>query len=114
MAIPDTVRIVIESILVSYIEQKIPPHVRDKVRLSYRFRGNTITLFENRPAFRTPDRWTDSAIAQFRYDPGGNRWTLYCADRNSRWHKYDDLEPNEEFDVLLQEVDEDPTGIFWG
>lgn len=114
MAIPDAIRIVIESILVSYIEQKIPPHVRDKVRLSYRFRGNTITLFEHRPAYSAPGEWTDVVIAQFRYDQRGNNWTLYCADRNSRWHRYYDLEPTEEFDLLLQEVNEDPTGIFWG
>jgi len=114
MAIPDTVRLIIESTLISYIEQKIPPHIRNNVRLSYRFRGNTITLFEHRPAFRTPSEWTDIAIAKFRYDPRGNNWTLYCADRNSRWHKYYDLEPTEEFDLLLQEVDKDPTGIFWG
>ena len=100
MAIPDTTSLIIESTLISYIEGKIPAHVRDKVRLSYRFRGNTIILFEHRPAFRTPDRWTDSTVAQFRYDPGGNNWTLYCADRNSRWHKYDDLEPKDRKSVV--------------
>ena len=114
MAIPDTTSLIIESTLISYIEGKIPAHVRDKVRLSYRFRGNTITLFEHRPVFNKQGKWTDSPVAQFRYNPGGNKWTLYCADRNSRWHRYDDLEPAEDFDVLLQEVDEDPTGIFWG
>ena len=114
MAIPDTTRLIIESTLISYIEQKIPAHVRDKVRLSYRFRGNTITLFEHRPVFNKQSEWTNSAVAQFRYNPSGNKWTLYCADRNSRWHRYDDLEPAEDFDLLLQEVDEDPTGIFWG
>ena len=114
MAIPDAPRLIIESTLISYIEQRIPAHVRDKVRLSYRFRGNTITLFEHRPVFNKQGEWTNSAVAQFRYNPSGNKWTLYCADRNSRWHKYYDLEPAEDFDLLLQEVDEDPTGIFWG
>jgi hypothetical protein len=114
MAIPDTLRLIIESTLISYSEQRIPPHVRDKVRLSYQFRGNTVTLSENRPVFQRQDEWTVLGIAQFRYDPGGNRWTLYWADRNFRWHKYEDLEPNEDFDRLLQEIDEDPTGIFWG
>jgi hypothetical protein len=40
-------------------------------------------------------------------------WTLYYADRNSKWHRYD-IEPSADFDDLLREVDEDPTAIFWG
>lgn len=41
-------------------------------------------------------------------------WTLYYADRNSKWHLYYEIEPSADFDDLLREVDEDPTGIFWG
>jgi len=36
------------------------------------------------------------------------------ADRNSKWHVYDEIEPATDFESLLQEVDDDPTGIFWG
>ena len=114
MAIPNAIKIVIESSLIAYIEQKIPPHIRDKVSLSYQFRGNSVTLIENRPYFRDPSKWTESVVAQFQFDQKENIWTLYCTDRNSRWHKYRSIEPNEDFDVLLQEVNEDPTGIFWG
>ena len=114
MAIPDAVKIVVESSLVSFIEQRVPPHVRDKVRLSYRFRGNFVTLYEDRPYFRKPGEWVKIPIAQFRFDPEQRDWTLYYRDRNSRWHKYFDLGPNDDFEVLLEEVNEDPTGIFWG
>jgi hypothetical protein len=54
------------------------------------------------------------AIAQFRFDPSTGQWTLYCADRNSKWHKYLDVEPTSRFDTLLEEVNKDPTGIFFG
>jgi len=114
MAIPDEIKVVVELSLVSFIEQRVPPHVRDKVRLSYRFRGNFVTLYEDRPAFRKPSEWVKIPVAQFRFDPERSDWTLYCADRNSKWHEYLDLESNHDFDVLLEEVNEDPTGIFWG
>jgi hypothetical protein len=48
-----------------------------------------------------------------RFDPETNLWSLYWADRNSRWHRYDDLDPGP-VDELLREIAEDPTCIFWG
>jgi len=114
MAIPAEVKVVVELSLVSFIEQRVPPRVRDKIRLSYQFRGNFVTLYEDRPHFRRPSEWMKIPIAQFRFDPEQRHWTLYYRDRNSRWHDYLDLESNRDFDVLLEEVNEDPTGIFWG
>ncbi len=115
MAIPSVVKLVIETSLISYIEQRVPPHVRDKVGIGYRFRGNSVTLVERRVPFRDPSgEWIESQIAQFRFDPKGNIWSLYWSDRNSKWHKYDNIEATEEFDLLLQEVDKDPTAVFWG
>jgi len=53
-------------------------------------------------------------MAQFRYYEPKKRWILYCADRNSRWHLYDEAEPAAAIQTLLEEVTRDPTGIFWG
>ncbi|MBI4321484.1 MAG: DUF3024 domain-containing protein [Chloroflexi bacterium] len=39
---------------------------------------------------------------------------LYWADRNGRWHLYDDREPSRDLADLLIEVNADPTGIFFG
>lgn len=52
-------------------------------------------------------------IAQLRYDPAAQHWTLYWADRNSRWHLYDEMEPWTVTE-LLAEIDRDPISIFWG
>lgn len=41
-------------------------------------------------------------------------WTLWWADRNERWDRYWDMDPTPDVDELLREIDEDPTGIFWG
>jgi len=49
-----------------------------------------------------------------RYDEKTGEWTLYYADRNDRWHEYWDIESTKSIDKLLKEIDEDPTGIFWG
>jgi hypothetical protein len=114
MALSDTVRHQAESLLRVFCERRVPVEVRDKINLTYEFRGNSVTLIENRPGFRDPGKWTAMSIAQFRFDPKNGKWTLYCADRNSKWHEYGDIEPTSRFEFLLEEVDKDPTGIFFG
>ena len=113
MALPASVRQDISTTLIRYCEGRVPAHVRDKVRCSFGIRGSSVTLYEERPLFLRPEEWTQSPVAQFRFGKDG-RWTLYCADRNSRWHEYFDAEPLADIRDLLKEVDRDPTGIFWG
>ena len=114
MALADTVKHQGETQLRAFCGRRVPVEVRDKVNLTYDVRGNSVTLIENRPSFRDPGRWTAMSIAEFRFDPKTGKLTLYCADRNSKWHVYMDIEPNSHFDELLKEVDADPTGIFFG
>ena len=64
--------------------------------------------------FIDKNEWIESKVAQFRFKPSNKHWTLYYADRNNRWHEYWEIDSNPDLDVLLQEMDEDPTGIFWG
>jgi hypothetical protein len=38
----------------------------------------------------------------------------YWRDRNLRFHRYDQLDPSPRVQDLLNELDRDPTAIFWG
>jgi hypothetical protein len=114
MPIPPQLKSKVEAILDTYCQNKVPERVRDKLKIVYKIRGNKVTLVESRPFYMDPNTWTESVVAQFRYDPGNTCWTLYCADRNSRWHCYEGLKPARNLADLLDEVDADPTGIFWG
>lgn len=58
--------------------------------------------------------WASQGIARFRYVAKHSRWSLYWRDRNQRWHKYDLVGSTPDVLPLLDEVDRDPTGIFWG
>lgn len=114
MAIPDLYRTQAERLLTVFCEERIPEGARDQLRLSHDWRGNSVTLKEHRPVWNDPSRWSESVVAQFRFNATSMHWQLYCADRNSRWHPYDHVEPSLDFAELLREVDSDPTGIFWG
>ncbi|MFP4486513.1 MAG: DUF3024 domain-containing protein [Campylobacterales bacterium] len=42
------------------------------------------------------------------------KWKLYWPNQHQKFFSYDSLSPKTEIKELLQEVDEDPTCIFWG
>lgn len=114
MPLPPLVKQLIDQKLTSYCRKKIPAHLHNEIRLEFKSRGNTVTLFESRPAFGMPEKWVEIPVAQFRYDPDHNMWSLFCADRNSRWHPDMEIAPVKEYDRLLEEIDRDPTGIYRG
>jgi len=114
LPLPELLRKSVEKRLAEYCQARIPDHVKDKIRLTFEFRGNNLTLFENRPYFLDPNTWTKSKVAQFRFDPKRKLWSLFCCDRNDRWHNYTYAEPANSLESLIMALDEDEAGIFWG
>ena len=104
----------VSSTLDDYFDRRVPLHIRDKLALQYRWRGNSVTVIERRPYFRDPSEWTSSPIARFRCDATARLWFLDCPDRNGRWHEFTPESPSPRFQVMLDALDEDVTGIFWG
>ncbi|GBE06017.1 MAG TPA: DUF3024 domain-containing protein [Nitrospirae bacterium] len=115
MPLPTLVKTLAEKKVGGFCRKRVPPHVLDKVNLSYKIRGNSVTVFENRAPWH-PDmkEWTSMSVAQMRFNEKTGEWTLFCADRNDKWHKYYDMESTKNIDKILTEIDKDPTGIFWG
>ncbi len=116
MALAELVRRGAEAKVAAFCERRVPAHVRDKVRLEHTVRGNAITVIERRPPWREDfvPEWSSMKIAQLRYDATSRTWTLWWADRNGRWDRCWDVGETSDIDELLAEIDEDPTGIFWG
>jgi hypothetical protein len=48
-----------------------------------------------------------------RYDDAPDRWALYRADCNGRWHIFVDINPVP-VSELLKDIELDNSGIFWG
>ncbi|ANE47288.1 hypothetical protein SY83_14570 [Paenibacillus swuensis] len=90
---------------------KIPKHLQDEYQIKYKFRGETVTLFEDRPAFRSESR-VQIPIAQFRLDE--QMWKVYWSDSKSKWHHVGDIKPHSDFERQLKIVDENNQGVFWG
>jgi hypothetical protein len=75
-----------------------------------------LTIVERRAPWRQDlgPEWTSFPIAQLRYTIAEKSWTLYWRDRNLRFHVYDLHAPSNRVEDLLNELDRDPTCIFWG
>lgn len=98
-----------------WADGRIPTEHRDEIRIEVGVRGRSVTIFECRPPWHENlTEWSRMPIAQIRYAEDERAFTLHWADRNSRWHRYDDVEPTASLDRMLHEIDDDPTCIFWG
>jgi hypothetical protein len=98
-----------------FCDQRVLAEARDEVHLEVTTRAATITIVERRALWEGgPGALTRMPIAQLRHDPAVGTWTLYWADRNRRWHSYDDLDPTPRLDDLFKEIDEDSLSLFWG
>lgn len=99
-----------------FCEQRIPPRALHQVRLELEEGPGAITIVERRAPWREefgPD-WTRRPIAQIRYSDVRGLWTPYCRDRHQRWNLYTRLAPSTDITEVLDEIDRDPTHIFWG
>lgn len=99
-----------------YCDRRIRPEIRDQMRLEVETRGKAITIVECRAPWREDmgPEWTKMRIAQFRFDPSTRAWSLFWANRNDRWLAYPDAEPSEDISDLIEALDSDVSGAFFG
>lgn len=104
----------VDDVLGEFCRREPPAHVRPELEYAVRIDGDPATLVELRPAFRAEVGRTESPVARFRFTKSSGTWQLFWRDRNSRWHRYDQLPPTKRLAPLLDEVRRDPAHIFWG
>lgn len=114
MPLPPLVAQAATAALDAFCLKRIPPQLREQIQLVHAARGSSITLTEVRAHWLRPDETTRMDIAKFKFVPRTGTWHLYWADRRNRWHLYENAPPTAHIRTLLEEVDRDPTGIFWG
>jgi hypothetical protein len=112
MSLSKFTRRLVEVALVAYCHNKVLKHARQKVKIYFKIRGNTVTIYESRPYHLDPSVWKERPVARFLLDAESKKWSLYWVDKKSKWHPCE-AEPSSNFDDLLKAVDRDQAGIFW-
>jgi hypothetical protein len=114
MAIDEFQKYKVNKLLTELCDSRIPVHVKNQIKLSFQIRGNNVTLFENRKSYLDDTIWIKVKISQFRYDEDKIIWSLYWWRHTGKWYLYDEVNPSLEINDLINEVNNDPSGIFWG
>ena len=93
---------------------RVPSARHHELRLDVVVADGGIEIHEAKTVlFGAPESWTTMPIARFACEPDGT-YTLYSGNSDGQWDFYLDLEAHQILEVLIDEVDQDPTGVFWG
>ena len=114
MSLTEFTKKLVETKLNDYCKCKIPCDVCNQIKLTYKIVGYKVTLIEMRPYHLDPAIWTETPIAQFRFDRDTQKWSLFSIDRSDKWHLYDLIKSSADFNDMLKALEDDKTGIFWG
>lgn len=94
---------------------RVPEQALHQVRVECQVAPRHLTVVERRAPYTEDDsEWTTLPVARLRYTMADRTWQLYWRDRNLRFHAYDLHSPSPHVVELLDELDRDPTCIFWG
>jgi len=104
----------IESTVGAMCRRRSPPGLQDQLRLVYEVEGHVVTISEERPDWRKPKERRRSPAARLRFARSTGLWTLYWMRRDLRWHAYDLESPRRDLRTLVEVVDADEDGAFFG
>src|SRR3974377_1729167 len=65
------------------------PHLRQKLDLSFRVRGQSVEIFEVRPALGgAPGERIEIPVAKATYVRSVRRWRVFWLRQDMKWHSY--------------------------
>ncbi len=98
-----------------YIEQRRPPvEIRNKLDIGYSYKNNTLEIFEIRPRFDNEKIYENIPIAKAKFVKSQNCWKIYWMRASGKWDVYKPISNISSISDVLQEIEDDGYGCFWG
>jgi DUF3024 family protein len=96
-------------------QRRPPPHIRPKLDLGSRISGQSVSIFEIRPAWRgAPGERHESAVAKATYVRTRGVWRVFWMRRDLKWHSYDPAPEVRSIEEFVALVAEDQHACFFG
>jgi len=105
---------VVENTVGKMCQHRSPAHLRDQIRIIYKVINHSVEVYEQRPRWNNPREQTNTPVAKFLYTRTTKKWKLYWMRKDLRWHLYEPLSESIRLETLVEEVDKDPYGAFFG
>jgi hypothetical protein len=105
----------IEKAVREFVEKRRPPpHIRPQIDLSFRVRGQSVEIFEVRPAWHVPRETVEHAVAKATFVKTQQVWKVYWKRADSKWHAYAPAPEVATLQEFLSLADNDEHGCFFG
>jgi hypothetical protein len=104
----------IETVVGPFCGRRSPAHARHQVRTEYRVEGQDVLIVEVRVVWDDPTRWMDHGVAKLKFNRKAGEWRLFWQRASLRWESYEPLASSRDLAILVEEIDRDPHGCFFG
>jgi hypothetical protein len=95
-------------------KKRSPAHIKDKFSLEYRIKGHEVIVYERRPQWDNPNKWIESPDAKLKYVRTSKVWQLFWQRANGKWVGYESFPFSNDLRSLVEVIDADPHGCFFG
>ncbi|MET4084088.1 hypothetical protein ABIB40_004062 [Pedobacter sp. UYP30] len=105
-----------EAIIKKYADSKRPDdlEMRAKLDFGYSYDGQVAIFFEIRPVYLMPDKIIHPMIAKIRFYKSKEEWNLYWMRASGKWELYEPFPKSKNLEKLIEIIDKDNHGCFFG
>ena len=104
-----------EKLVGQYVESRRPPaHIRNDLDFAFRIKGQSVEIYEIRPAWREPGVKIESPVAKTTYVKTQQIWKIYWMRADMKWHSYQPNPDVKSIEEFLEIVERDEYGCFYG
>ena len=106
----------INKVIGGFVERTRPPaHIRPKLDIGYRLRGQSVELFEIRPVWRgAPGAKKEHGFAKATYVRTRHRWRIFWLRQDLKWHSYEPVPEVKSLEEFVAVVQADSYACFFG
>ena len=105
----------IEKLVGQFVESKRPAsHIRKELDFSFRISGQSFEIYEIRPQWNDSSKKVESPIAKATYVKSKKVWKLFWMRADMKWHSYKPFPVSDYLEKILEVVEQDAHGCFWG
>lgn len=104
----------IDKVVGGLCRKRTPEQYKAELSFEYRITGHDVLILEIRPMWNNPQEKTELSVAKLKFNRTKNLWQLYWKRASGKWLKYGEHPESKDLSRLVDEIDQDSFGCFFG